>query len=180
MTVRKILQYPDNELLLRKTSAKVKSIDRAVLKVIQDLKDTLEHDGGGSGLAAPQIGVRVRIIVVKLTKAGNQVQAPIALINPEIELAGPLEKGFDACLSIPGIVTWDIPRPNSLMLYAIDEEGKWTQMEIRGPDARLVHHEIDHLDGILFIDRVRDWNEVYRLVHTIDGERLVGVKSEDT
>ncbi len=175
MTLRKILQYPDSELLLRETSAKVKTIDRGVLKLVQDLKETLEHDGGGSGLAAPQIGVRVRVIVVKLHKGDNELQPPIALINPEVELAGPLEKGFDGCLSIPDIVTWDIPRPSSLVLFALGEDGKMMQLEVSGPDARLVHHEMDHLDGILFIDRAKDWKTIYRMVRTEEGERLISL-----
>lgn len=175
MTVRKILQYPDNELLLRQTSAKVRTVDRGVLKLIEDLKESLEHDGGGSGLAAPQVGVRVRVIVVKLHKGDNELQPPLALINPEIELAGPPEKGFDGCLSIPGIVTWDIPRPSSLVLFALGEDGKLMQLEVRGADARLVHHELDHLDGILFIDRAKDWKTVYRVVRTEEGEKLISL-----
>ncbi len=175
MTARRILQYPDNELLLRQKSAKVKKIDRAVLNLIQDLKDTLEHDGGGAGLAAPQIGVRVRVIVITLRKSENEMQPPLALINPEIEVAGPLEKGFDGCLSIPDIVTWDIPRPSSLVLFALGEDGKLMQLEVHGQDARLVHHELDHLEGVLFIDRLKDAREVYRVVRTPEGEKLVSL-----
>ncbi len=175
MTLRRILQYPDNELPLRETSVKVKTIDRGVLKLVEDLKETLERDGGGAGLAAPQVGVRVRVIVIKLHKAEHELQPSVALINPEIELAGPLEKGFDGCLSIPDIVTWDIPRPSSLVVFALGEDGKIMQLEVSGPDARLIHHEIDHLDGILFIDRAKDWKTVYRVVRTQEGEKLISL-----
>ncbi len=183
MTLRKILQYPDNDLLLREKSAKVKKIDRAVQNLIQDLKDTLEHDGGGAGLAAPQVGVRVRVIVVMLHKGDNEMQPPLALINPEIQEAGPPEKGFDGCLSLPGIVTWDIPRPSSLNLFALGEDGKLMKLQVSGADARLIHHEIDHLDGVLFIDRIQDWGEVYRVVRTPEGKKLISLaelKSQQT
>ncbi len=175
MTVRRILQYPDNDLLLRHKSSKVKTIDRAVQNLIQDLKDTLEHDGGGAGLAAPQVGVRVRVIVVMLHKGDNEMQPPLALINPEIQSAGPPEKGFDGCLSIPDIVTWDIPRPSSLSLFALGEDGKLMKLQVTGQDARLIHHEIDHLDGVLFIDRIEDWREVYRVVRTPEGQKMISL-----
>lgn len=175
MTFHKILQYPESEFLLRKKSINVKNIDKRVRELIQDLKDTLEHHGGGAGLAAPQIGIQLRIAVVRFGQDEGETQPPLALINPIITKAGILTKGYDGCLSIPGLVTWDTPRPSVLTFCALDERGTPFEMEVRGMDARLVHHEIDHLNGVLYLDRLEDLRKLYRVVQTEAGEKLVSL-----
>lgn len=175
MTIRKILQYPENETLLRRKSAGVGKIDKRVRRLVQDLKETLLDHGGGAGLAAPQIGVALRVTVVLFGQDEADIQPPLALINPEIIQTGPLEKGFDGCLSMPGLATWATPRPASLTFTALDERGQRLEMEVHGADARLVHHEVDHLDGILYVDRLEDWRKLYRLVQTDEGEKWVSV-----
>jgi len=133
---------------------------------------------GGAGLAAPQIGVHERVALVKFGQDSEDgMRKPITLINPQIISAGSDEKGFDGCLSIPGVVTWDTLRPSPLIFSALDERGETFQMEVSGIDARVVHHEIDHLDGILFLDRVKDFNKVYRSVETEEGEKLISLAS---
>lgn len=177
MALRKILQYPEDEKLLRQKSLAVQKVDKRIRKLVRDLKDTLE-DSFGAGLAAPQIGVHERVALVKFgQEAEGGMREPITLINPQIISTGPDEKGFDGCLSIPGVVTWDTLRPSPLVFSALDEKGETFQMEVSGIDARVVHHEIDHLDGILFLDRIKDLNKVYRSIETEDGEKLISLAS---
>jgi peptide deformylase len=172
MAVRKILIYPKDGSALRKKSTKVERIDKSVRELIRDLKDTLSY-AGGAGLASPQIGVYQRVILVRLGQDEGKMKLPIALINPEIIKFGVPEKGFDGCLSFPNIYTWETIRPNSLVFSALDDTGKRLQLHVNGIDARLVHHEIDHLDGKLFIDLVQSASDLYKAIETPEGEKLV-------
>jgi peptide deformylase len=121
--------------------------------------------------------VFVRVAIVRFGQDEDDIQPPLALINPEITQEGVLSKGFDGCLSLPGLATWDTLRPASLTFSALDEKGQRLEMEVHGADARLVHHELDHLDGILFLDRLQDWSKLYRAVQTEEGEKLVSMSS---
>lgn len=172
MSVRKILKYPKDESPLRIKSSQVPTINKSIRRLIKDLKHTLE-DSGGAGLAAPQIGVYERIVLVKFGQDEGEMQPPMVLINPEIVKASNPQRGFDGCLSIPNIITWQTIRPDTLELSALDETGKRIQIKANGIDARLVHHEIDHLDGILFLDRVEKVSDLYQVIETSDGEKLV-------
>lgn len=176
MAIRKILIYPQEEEALRKKSKTVKKIDAPVQALIRDLKETLLSQPG-AGLAAPQIGVHKRVVVVRFgQEAGDEsreMDPPMALINPVILEEGPLEKGFDGCLSIPGISTWDTKRPTWLRFRAQDEKGKPFEMKVEGIDSILVHHEIDHLNGVLFLDRLEPDAKLYVTVETDEGQKLV-------
>lgn len=172
MTIKTILQYPNDSDLLRKKSAAVKRIDSPTKRLIQDLKDTL-LDNPGAGLAAPQIGVHQQVIVVRFGQDDGEMEPPIALVNPVIVRAGEPAKGFDGCLSIPNLFSWETLRPEWLEFRAMNEQGKFFSLTVDGIDARLVHHEIDHLDGVLFIDHVKRMSDLYRLIETEDGEKLV-------
>lgn len=170
MSVRKILECPTEEKLLREKSSAVENIDKETQKIIRDLKDTLKDNGGGAGIAAPQIGVHKRIVIVRFGQDEKNMQPPLALINPVIVSEGPYVKGFDGCLSNPGILTWDTLRPQSLTFRALDQDGHELEMTVSGIDSRLVHHEIDHLEGILFLDRLRPGGKVYQAVEDENGE----------
>lgn len=172
MAVRKILQYPKDEALLRKKSSKVKKVNDPVRNLVQDLTDTLLSQPG-AGLAAPQIGVHQRVVLVRFGQDEGEMQAPVALINPVILETGPVAKGFDGCLSMPGIITWDSMRPTWLRFRAQDEQGKAFTRRVDGADALVVHHEIDHLDGIFFLDRLSPDAQLYLSVETDEGEQLV-------
>jgi peptide deformylase len=172
VAVKEILLFPKDEEKLRKKSKKVKKIDTNVQKLIRDLKETLLANPG-AGLASPQIGVHKRVVVVRFGQDTGEMEAPRALINPVILEEGPLEKGFDGCLSLPRISTWDTSRPSWLRFRAQDEEGKPFEMRVEGIDSILVHHEIDHLDGILFLDRLPEDGQLYIAVETEDGTKLV-------
>jgi peptide deformylase len=172
MAIRKILKYPHDEAKLRAKSTNVRVFNKSIRRLIKDLKDTLV-DSSGAGLAAPQIGVYERVALVRFGQDEGELRPPLVLVNPEIINASNPQKGFDGCLSIPDIITWDTVRPDSIEVTALDENGKHIQMKVSGIDARLVHHEIDHLDGILFLDRVEKVSDLYTIVETDEGEKAI-------
>lgn len=181
MAVRSIILYPEDEPILRKKSEPVRAVNRRIKNLIKDLKDTLRDHGEGIGLAAPQIGAHHRVIVVRLggkspnenNKEAAEAGPPLALINPEIIEAGQEKRDFDGCLSLPGLYA-ETTRPHYLKVTGLDEWGKPFERVFEGFDAVLVHHEIDHLDGMLFIDRVEDIADLYRVRQDENG-RLVRV-----
>ena len=159
MTVRKILQYPQNEARLRRKSAEVKRLDADTKVLIGDLKDTLATQVG-AGLAASQIGVYKRVALVRFGQ-DKDLWSPTRADQPIILEAGPLGKGFDGCLSMPGWATWDTLRPTWLTFSAHDENWKKIEMRVEGIDAIVVHHEVDHLNGLLFLDRMEKGGKLF-------------------
>ena len=172
MAVRPIVLYKENEAALRRQSEAVRSVNRRVKKLVRDLKETLLNRDDGIGLAAPQIDVHSRVVVVKLGQAGNNDQQdvePIALINPEIVEAKDDQQDFDGCLSFPGLYAETV-RPHYLRVTGLDEWGKPFDRVFEGFDAVVVHHEIDHLNGVLFIDRVESVADMYTVRQDENGE----------
>jgi len=143
MAIRTIRTYGDE--LLRKKSRVVDEINQRTLLLIKDMKETM-YNSKGLGLAAPQVGILKRIIVIDV---GN---GPIALINPEIvELEGS-NISNEGCLSIPGVQK-SVERPEKITVKALSEKGEEIVMPGEGLLVRALCHEIDHLDGVLFIDK---------------------------
>lgn len=171
MAVKRLMYYPQDEAQLRQVSRPVANLKNKRLKrLIQDLKDTLESRPGAA-IAAPQIGSLRRVAVVKFGQNDDIDEEPmLTLINPEIIETGADETGFDGCLSIPDIYTWDTPRPSWIRFRALGEDGAEIVRRVDGMDARVLHHEIDHLDGVLFLDRLQDPDELYTPVAGEDGE----------
>ncbi len=172
MAVRDIVLYSNNEAALRKKSEPVRVINRRVKKLIKDLKETLDTHPEGIGLAAPQINVHQRVVVVRLNNRSEEEQAPdppIALINPEIIEVGNEQRDFDGCLSFPGLFA-DTVRPHYLRVKGLDETGRPFERVFEDFDAVLVHHEIDHLDGVLFIDRLESVDDLYRVREDEEGK----------
>jgi peptide deformylase len=164
MAVRDIVLYADNEAALREKSEPVRVLNRRIRKLVNDLKDTLAHQPEGIGLAAPQINVHRRVIVVRLGAGSNgqgQPGPPVALINPQIIEAGYEQRDFDGCLSFPGLYAETV-RPHLVHVTGLDEWGQPFECIFGGFDAVVVHHEIDHLDGVLFIDRVERLEDLYQ------------------
>ncbi len=171
MATRKILLYPVDESRLRKKSESLAGMNRQARKLIRDLKDTLANDPRGVGLAAPQIDVHKRVLVVRLgsSEASPPDENPlIAIANPVILAEGDVKRDFDGCLSFPGLYG-KTKRPHFLKLSGLDERGEPFEKEFNGFDAVMIHHEIDHLEGILFIDRIEKMEDLYRLVENEDG-----------
>ncbi len=174
MTVRKIITYPQDEKALRKKSQPVRVVNRYVKNLITNLKDTLAEHPEGIGLAAPQINVHSRVIVVRLGSRQDSTEdagPPTALVNPEIIESKDLKKDFDGCLSFPGLFA-DTMRPHYLRVTGLDEWGKPFDRVFEEFDAVLIRHEIDHLEGILFIDLVNNVDDFYRLKEGKDGKMV--------
>lgn len=147
--LRQILTYPD-PFLLRK-AASVAVVDERIRELVRDMFETM-YSATGVGLAAPQIGVGKRVIVVDVSPVETEI-APLALINPVIVEREGMVEGTEGCLSVPG-VEGIVPRAESVLVRALDPQGKPVEMRAEGLLSRALQHEIDHLDGILFIDRI--------------------------
>ena len=177
MAVRDIVLYLEDEAALRKRSQPVRRVTRRVKRLVRDLKDTLNDHSNGIGLAAPQIDVHSRVVVVRLggrqDSEGNEREPdpPIALIDPQIIEAGNEKRDFDGCLSFPGLYGETV-RPHYLRVAGLDEAGHPFDRVFEGFNAVLVHHEIDHLDGVLFIDRVESIEDLYQMREGENGELL--------
>jgi peptide deformylase len=174
VAIRNIVLYAENEAPLRQKSEPIRVVNRRVKKLVRDLKDTLNAHPEGIGLAAPQINTHQRAVVVRLGSSPHQEgqpEPPLPLINPEIIEAGNEQRDFDGCLSFPGIYAETV-RPHYLRVTGLDEWGQPFDRVFEGFDAVLVHHEIDHLDGVLFIDRVENVADLYRVQEDENG-RLV-------
>ncbi len=154
MAVRPLLLFDTNEAALRRKSEPVAEGSSEARQLISDLKDTLLQHPRGIGLAAPQIGVHGRAIVVCFGgNSGTKPASPVGIVNPTIIEAGRECLDFDGCLSIPGLFAETV-RPHALRLGGFDERGEPCEWTLEGFDAVVVHHEVDHLNGVLFIDRV--------------------------
>jgi len=146
---------------LREKSKPVKEVDKKIRELITNLRDTLaaQKDPEGVGLAAPQIGKNLRVFVMF---SGDKIRA---VINPEIlEVSKGKKKKritknspMEGCLSIPHFYG-PLVRAEKIKLQYLDEEGKWLTRTFEGFDAQVVQHEIDHLEGILFVDRIFENN----------------------
>lgn len=144
MAIRNIIK--DGDPTLRKTSRVIEKIDKRIVTLLDDMIETM-YDADGVGLAAPQVGILKRIAIIDV---GEGI---IELINPEIIENKGEQIDAEGCLSIPG-VSGDVKRPQYVKVRALDRSGK--TIEIEGTDllARALCHEIDHLEGILFTDKV--------------------------
>jgi peptide deformylase len=158
--------YPKDKAALRAQCNPVTAFSRRTRRLIEDLKDTLLAHPAGIGLAAPQIDVRLRVVVVRLGAANERdggPDPPTALVNPQIVESRDERKDFDGCLSFPGLFGETI-RPHHLQVKGLDDKGRPLDRTYAGFDAVVVHHEIDHLDGVLFIDRIASPDDLYRVL----------------
>ena len=145
MAIRNIREIGDS--VLEKNCKEVKEITPRIQELIEDMYDTL-YEANGVGLAAPQVGILKRIVVIDTTG-----EDPILLINPKILETSGEQTGYEGCLSVPG-KTGQVTRPNYVKLLAYDENLE--PFEIEGTEllARAMMHELDHLDGHLYVERV--------------------------
>ena len=148
MSKKKILTLPDP--ILRKTSEPVEKINKTIKNLMDDMLETM-YAAPGIGLAAVQIGILKRIIVIDLSKEGEK-KKPIFIVNPEIiSKSSDLVSYEEGCLSIPNQFA-EVERPNTCKIKFLDYEGNKKELEAEGLLATCIQHEIDHLNGILFID----------------------------
>lgn len=151
MAQRQIREVGDP--LLRKKSRTVEVIDDKVKQLIEDMYDTLKAADDGIGIAAPQVGVLKRVIIVDLSDEDGE--GPYKLINPVITKAKGEQVCREGCLSVPGLLG-DVVRPKEVTVEALNEEGKKVVIKAKDLVAICLCHEIDHLDGILFIDKATE------------------------
>lgn len=154
MAIRPILtrEHP----VLRRKALKVSRFDASLDRLVQDMWETM-HDAPGVGLAAPQIGVPLRVLVAEWRgdEEDGQAEQRVALVNPELVKRSKEELlGTEGCLSIPGYVGDNIRRAAAVTVKARDPRGKEVRVHAEGWFARILQHEIDHLDGVLFTDRL--------------------------
>lgn len=146
MAIRNIREYGDS--VLNKVSREITAVDKKINVLIDDMLDTL-YEANGVGLAAPQIGVLKRLVVIDISEEGDD---PIILINPVIIETDGEQTGDEACLSLPGKVG-TVTRPNYVKVKAFDRAMNEFTIDGTGLLARAFCHEIDHLDGILYVER---------------------------
>jgi len=154
VAVRPILNF--DQPVLREKAKKVARVDTSIQRLMDDLAETMLK-APGAGLAAPQIGVGLRVAVIKGDE--NQIWA---LANPEIVKSDGVQVGYEGCLSYPGWVG-EVARYETVVVKGRNRRGKEVRIKSTGFTARAFQHEIDHLDGILFIDRLTSLDTLRRV-----------------
>jgi len=162
VAVRDII-FADNPIL-REKSKKVKDFGEALQVLIDDMVETM-HAANGLGLAAPQVGVLQQVIIIQLPEDEEEPQSGklFALCNPQIVRAEGEEEGEEGCLCLPGYVG-EVKRATSVTVKAQDRRGKKVRIKAEGFLARVFQHETDHINGILYIDRVESPDKIRRIV----------------
>ncbi len=158
MAILEILKYPHP--VLKNRSREVDQIDRELRKLIQDMTETM-YDAGGVGLAAPQVGISRRVIVVDVSPMDAQ-QSLFAVINPEIVFEDGDVDHEEGCLSVPDCLEM-VKRREKVKVRGISPDGKNVEISGEGILAFALQHEIDHLNGVLILDKLSPLNrDVYR------------------
>ena len=145
MAIRKILHYPDPRL--RRQALPVDTVDDEIRTLIDDMAETM-YQAPGMGLAAPQIDVSKRILVIDISEARNDLRV---LVNPELLTQEGEQTMEEGCLSVPGVYE-EVTRAEKVTVRALGRDGKPFELEADGLLATCVQHEIDHLNGKLFVD----------------------------
>jgi peptide deformylase len=172
MALLPILEFPDPRLRTR--AAPVAQVDASIRKLIDDMFETM-YAAPGIGLAATQVNVHKRVIVIDVTEDRSK---PLALINPEIIAREGVEETEEGCLSVPGIYD-KVTRAEKIRIRTLDRSGKQIEIEADGLLAVCIQHEMDHLEGKLFVDylselkrtRIRKKLEKERKDRTTDAAR---------
>ena len=155
MTVLPIVTYPES--VLKKKAKRVKHIDGAVKKLVRDMLETMHALPGRVGLAAPQVGVPLRVIVI-----GIPEEKDIVLINPEIVRRKGERIIDEGCLSLPGFFA-QVTRSETVAARGLDQNGKEVKLKAEGLLAQALEHEIDHLNGTLYIDHLDSMEKLQKV-----------------
>ncbi len=151
MALREVLLFPDKRL--RRVSKPIAEITDAIRTLASDMLEVM-YDEPGIGLAAPQVGEAVRLVVVDTEwREENAERSPLVLVNPQIVAAEGEIQWNEGCLSVPDFEA-EVERFARLRLHALDLDGRKLEIDAEGLQAVCFQHEIDHLDGVLFIDRI--------------------------
>ncbi|MBN1367398.1 MAG: peptide deformylase [Dehalococcoidales bacterium] len=155
MGILRVCEFPKDRILKQKAK-RISRIDSSVQNLIDDMIDTMPHSHG-VGLAAPQVGVSLRVIVVQMPE-----ESPIAIINPEIVKCSGEQEVTEGCLSVPGYYG-EIKRSAKVTLKGKDRLGKEIRIKATGLMAEALEHEIDHLNGVLYIDHVENSEKLHQI-----------------
>ena len=155
MAIRELCHLP-NDLVLKQKARKVSTIDGSIQQLIDDMVETMQQ-ASGVGLAAPQVGVPLRVIVLQMPEG-----EPIAIINPEIVKRAGEREVTEGCLSVPGYAG-EIKRSVSVTVKGRNRQGKAIRIKATGLIAQALEHELDHLDGTLFIDRLESRDKLHKV-----------------
>ena len=155
MSVLPISIFP-RDGILRQKARRLPGIDRPLRRLVDNMIETLDH-AGGVGLAAPQVGVSLRIIIVRLPQ-----EVPVILINPELMDTAGEQQVVEGCLSIPGYLG-EFVRHAEVTVKGKDIQGKKMKIKAGGLMAEALQHEIEHLDGILYLDHVTGPDKIYKV-----------------
>jgi peptide deformylase len=159
MAIREIKILPDP--VLRKKARRVSSVDASVKKLIKDMFETM-YDAPGVGLAAPQVGVSLRVIVIGVPEGEEGAMREIALINPEMVKKKGERLLKEGCLSVPGFFA-EVKRSEQVTVKGRDEAGKEVRIKADGLLAQALEHEIDHLNGVLYIDYLESMDQLRKV-----------------
>lgn len=155
MAILPICSFPDDSVL-RQKAKRVSSIDGSIQRIINDMVETMQ-EANGVGLAAPQVGVSLRVVVLQMPG-----EEPMAIINPEIVKRGGEQEVTEGCLSIPGH-SGQIKRSAWVIVKGQDGMGKAIRIRATGLMAEALEHEIDHLNGILYIDHIESQDKLHKV-----------------
>jgi peptide deformylase len=160
MAVRPVLRLP--EAVLKQPAQRVGAIDEEARALAADLVDTMRASPACVGIAAPQIGVARRAFVVDVSghKKAPVSHGEVVLFDPEVLLAHGPVVGREGCMSVPDL-TGDVARPTRLVVRGLGLDGSERVLQVEGFEARAFQHELDHLDGLLFLDRVASASAVF-------------------
>jgi peptide deformylase len=148
--------YLVGDPVLRQKAKKVPKIDGSIQNLIDDMLDTMREEHG-AGLAAPQVGVGLRVVTLALEDG-----EVVAVVNPSIVKCRDPQRVEEACLSVPGY--WgELTRYDQAVIKALDREGKEIRIKGRGRLAQALQHELDHLDGVLYVDRLEGPEDLHRV-----------------
>jgi peptide deformylase len=150
MSIQRIYQYP--EAVLRKETEKITTFDDDLFKIVENMADTM-YDAPGVGLAAPQIGKSIKLIVVDMSKDKEGEKKYMPLINPEIVAKEGLQVDEEGCLSVPELIA-NVTRYSRITVSYQDLQGQPHELSTENRFAVILQHEIDHLNGILFLDHL--------------------------
>ncbi|MFC1846748.1 peptide deformylase [Chloroflexota bacterium] len=154
MAIREVYRLPEG--VLREKAKKVPKVDASIRKLAVDMIETM-HKEEGVGLAAPQVGVSLRVAVLQMTE-----EEPVVIINPKIIKRSGERIVTEGCLSVPGY-QGEVTRSIAVTVKALNEQGKEIRIKAEGLMAQALEHEIDHLNGVLYIDRIENEENLYKI-----------------
>lgn len=155
MAILPIRTLPDP--VLRQKAKRIRTIDNSIQKLVSDMLETMHADAGRVGLAAPQVGISLRVLVI-----GIPEEEDIVLINPEIVKRKGERLIDEGCLSVPGYFG-QVKRAESITAKGRDQNGKEIRIKAEGLLAQALEHEIDHLNGILYFDHLEDMEQLHKI-----------------